>query len=166
MLSAVAYCSRNCANIGLLRIQGRQIAEHHGLEEGALAVSAWIPCSPSAAADPHRCCKPGTKGVGQRGVDLIAHPMDGIDIGHFEQLGQGRLTGQRQDLRLEGQTSLGFVQNGDKGRQQGWGSSTCLLLHPAPPIPMTALLISIWAASQRANSLRAKRIRKASASSL
>ncbi|MND93514.1 hypothetical protein D3C80_857020 [compost metagenome] len=79
--------------------------------------------------------QPGTKGVGQRGVDLVAHPMDGIDIGHLEQLGQGRLTGQRQDLRLEGQVQLGFVQNGDKGRQQGWGELNPLpLLHPCHPI--------------------------------
>ena len=93
--------------------------------------------------------------MGQCGLDPVAHLVDGVDVGHLEQLGQGRLPGRGQDLCLEGGIQCSLVQNGDKGRQQGVGEfNPCPCWTRATP-SITALLISIWAASQRANSLRA-----------
>ena len=75
------------------------------------------------------------KGVGQSSLNAVAHLMDGVDVGHLEQLGQGRLPRQGQDLCLEGGIQCSLVQNGDKGRQQGVGECNLLpLLHPRNPV--------------------------------
>ncbi len=61
--------------------------------------------------------------------------MDGIDIRHLKQFGQGRLTRQGQDFRLERRIEFGIFQNGGKGCQQGLGELNPLsMLHPGYPV--------------------------------
>ncbi|MNE77276.1 hypothetical protein D3C80_1735780 [compost metagenome] len=102
----------------MLCIQRRQIAEYHPLEGtfGGVSMDHPIPRQPQALIGGGQA---RAEGLGELAVDGIPHPMDGIDVGHLEQFGQGRFTGQRQDLRLESRVQLGLVQNGDEGRQQG-----------------------------------------------
>ena len=137
----------------MLGIQCSQITEHNAFERtlGHIGMDHLIALQAQAVVSDRQ---PGTERLRQRGMNGIPHLMDGIDIGHLEQLGQGSLPRQRQISALRAGSSAASSRMATKAASRVWDSSTpCPCWTRATP-SITALLISIWAASQRANSLR------------
>ncbi len=115
--------------ISVRGIQCRQITEHNPFERTLCHIGMHHLIALQLQARIGGCQSSAERG-GKTSMNSIPYLMDGIDIGHLEQLGQGSFPRQGKDLGLECRIQRGVVQDGDKGCQQGLGDVDSLpVLH-------------------------------------